>query len=183
MIKQIPIIKYNVRLEPARDQDIERIRRWRNSPFVQRNMQFQEYISPEMQKQWWANLSPFYHHYFLVYDVDTAIGVIHLKDINWDQKEAEAGIFIGKKEYLGTFISVQAVLALMDTAFEQYGLKKLKAKVATKAEKTLDFNQKLGYEIVKEEEGFAYLEVDRLRYENAVPKLKAMAMKFGNSTK
>lgn len=173
-----PIHRYGVRLRPMQAGDLERVRRWRNAPHVRREMAYQEHITPAMQADWWRNLDPFCNAYYLIEYKGTAIGVVHAKDIDWLSKTAETGIFIGKRDYLAGFVPVLAVLALMDDLFEIQGMQALQAKVRTANSKIVDFNRRLGYHSVSEEEGFLRLQVTRDQYYAVAKSLREMARRM-----
>ena len=158
--------------------DLERVRRWRNAPHVRREMDFREHITPLMQAAWWRGLDPFKNFYWMIEVDGNAVGVVHAKDIDWDLGVAEAGIFIGKREYLNGFVPVLAVLGMMDALFDLEGLKTLKAKVKAGAPMILDFNRRLGYEVVGEEGGFLRLEVGRERYFEVAEPMRRMAARM-----
>jgi RimJ/RimL family protein N-acetyltransferase len=198
------IEKYGVRLRPMQAGDLERVRRWRNAPHVRKTMAFREHITPAMQAAWWRGLDPFVNFYFVIVYGGQDVGVVHAKDIDWEARTAETGIFMGKRAYLEGFVPVLAVLALMDGLFEGYpdcwrelrprdfissghgGLERLRAKVRRDGVKVLDFNRRLGYVVegdVEGEAGFLWLGVTREGYYAAARGLREMAGRVAGSEK
>ena len=144
------IIAYeNLRLELISTDDLEMIRLWRNTKHVQDNMEYKSIISTEHQKNWFCSLDQHQNLYFKILTSDTPIGVVNLKNIDWSLREAEAGIFIGREDFLGTITPVIAVFVLMKIAFDGFGLEKLYAKIWNKNEVALKFNNELGYQFFK----------------------------------
>lgn len=137
----------NVKLQLIASEDLEMIRNWRNEPHVVEHMEYQESITTDQQKLWFANLSREQNLYFKILVTDVPIGVIHLKDLNWKDKTAEAGIFIGRKDFIGTITPMIAILMLMKTAFRCLGIQNLYAKISRQNGNALSFNQQLGYEL------------------------------------
>jgi UDP-4-amino-4,6-dideoxy-N-acetyl-beta-L-altrosamine N-acetyltransferase len=173
-----PILKYGIELRPMQAQDLERVRRWRNAPHVRRTMAFQELITPSMQQVWWNELNRAENYYYVIEHQGEAIGVIHAKDIDWAMKTAETGIFVGNRAYLGTFVPVLAVLALMDELFEELEFETLTAKVMEAQRQTMEFNRRLGYETVSASDGFCKMQVTRQRYLDVAGKLREMARRL-----
>jgi RimJ/RimL family protein N-acetyltransferase len=137
----------NVKLRLIDDQDLEMIREWRNAPHVVEHMEYQESITAEQQKNWFANLSRDQNLYFKILVSDIPIGIIHLKDLNWKDKTAEAGIFIGRKDFIGTITPMISILILMKMAFRCLGIQHLYAKISRQNGNAMSFNQQLGYEL------------------------------------
>ncbi len=170
-----PIDRYGIRLRPMASGDVETVRRWRNAAHVRSKMDFQEFITPEMQATWWAELDPLRQHYFLIDYKGQDIGVIHAKEIDWQSMTAETGIFIGELSFLDTFVPVLAVLALMDALFDEYGLQTLLAKVRADEPKIIDYNQRLGYTTLLEDRGFLRMQITPAQYATASAPLRRMA--------
>ena len=97
------IQRYGVTLSRVKATNLEQVRQWRNAPYVQENMEFREQISPRMQEAWFHGLDERRNLYFIFSSHGEEGGVVHLKDIDWNAQTAEAGVFTGKVEWLGTF--------------------------------------------------------------------------------
>lgn len=175
-----PIERYGILLRPMVAGDLERVRRWRNAPHVRREMAFRAIISPEMQANWWEKLDVRHHFYWIIVSDGEEVGVVHAKDIDWVAKTAETGIFIGNRAYLKGYVPVLAVLAMMDALLDVHGLEKLRAKIKAGNPGILDFNVRLGYEVVSEADGFLNLSVTREGYFAAARPLRAMAARMGD---
>ena len=93
------------------------IREWRNADHVRINMEFQEEISSAMQKKWFEKIQDHSHQYFVIRKEEKAIGLIHVKEIDWGKKVGESGIFIGDQAFLNTSTPLFAIMSLMDGVF------------------------------------------------------------------
>ncbi|MCB9236060.1 MAG: GNAT family N-acetyltransferase [Bacteroidia bacterium] len=156
-----------IRLKRLEFGDIELVRFWRNLPHVRDEMEFREIISPEAQKIWFSRLDQERNYYFLFGEKGRAfVGLVHIKEIDPEQKTGEAGIFTGNSKYLNGPLPVKAVLLLMEFAFSELGLESLTAKMRGDRQGILQFNQKLGYEPVSDQQkgNFVRMEVTRERF-------------------
>lgn len=132
--------------------DLELLRKWRNSRLVAENMFFQEEISRTMQADWFASLHPENDFYFIIIYKELAIGLINLKDIDWQQKQGEAGLYIALEKYRNTPLAIYASLALLHFSFEDKKLETISAKVKKDNLNTIQYNKSLGFEKIAEEE-------------------------------
>lgn len=167
------ISKFGIDLRRITEKDLETIRVWRNQEFVRKNMQFSSEIGEHEQQQWYANLDQAMNHYFIFGAKGLEVGLIHLKNIDGIKQTAEAGIFIGNRQYLNHPIAVIATMVLMDYAFETLQLKELTAKMNETNEKVVKFNMGLGYKFTnKYDEKFSYYRVTYNDYLDATKKLR-----------
>lgn len=103
------IIESNgITIERLREKDIEMVRKWRNSKFVKQFMIHQETITIEMQKEWFKSVDNFNNFYFLIIYKGKKVGLGNVKNIDWEKKEGEAGIFITKQRLVGSITKVIA---------------------------------------------------------------------------
>lgn len=140
------IQRYGVTLRRLREEDLAQVMEWRNQAHVRENMEHQEEISEDGHLTWYRMLDPRKDLYFVISSGDLVAGVINVKEIDWMARRGEAGIFIGEEAFLGTFLPVQAVLALMDCSFELWGFQALEAKMRGDNPAVVSFNQNLGYQ-------------------------------------
>jgi RimJ/RimL family protein N-acetyltransferase len=136
----------NIQLQLIVEEDLELIRNWRNEPHVSAFMEYQENIDEAAQKKWFHQLNKETNLYFKILVSGEPIGVINLKDIDWEKKTAEAGVFVGRKDFIGGITPIFSVLILMKTAFRCLMLTRLFAKISKHNTNALNFNKQLGYE-------------------------------------
>lgn len=165
---------FGIELRSLESTDLEKVRKWRNLPHVRENMDFQEEISPEQQSKWFESLSPRTDFYFIASREQEEFGVLHLKAVNWDNRTAEAGIFVGETSYLGTDYPIRSILALNSMAFSVLYLRKLWAKVKLSASENVKMNTSLGYQPMKREcaPGFTWMELSQEGFEDNTGKLR-----------
>lgn len=146
--------KFDLIFKSLSAETLELVRQWRNADHVRLHMQFQEIITEFQQKEWLRLLDIATNIYLVIFKNSTPIGLVNLKNIDWELRNAEAGIFIGDVDYLNSIIPVMATIALLDFAFDTLNLKLINAKMELKNEKAVLFNLKLGYvPTVKNSEG------------------------------
>lgn len=135
--------KYGMLLSQVQPENLEMIRQWRNKEAVRTKMQHTELITETQQKAWYNQINENQDLYF-VYD---NIGVVNLKDIEWETQIAEVGIFSSQSDIHASLQSIKAVLILMDFAFGALGLKSLKATIKDDNETIIHLNLALGYQL------------------------------------
>jgi len=156
-------------LRRVSDEHIEMIRQWRNHPEVQRYMFFNEWISPEMQRTWFANTNNKYNMYFIIEQNCHNLGLVNLKNIDYQKKSAESGVFLAPdKVSRDSLLGVRSVVAILDLAFYVLGLSSIIASVKNDNHQAISFNERLGF--------------FRSKVEGAVLTLQANEKSFSNST-
>ncbi|GIV29855.1 MAG: hypothetical protein KatS3mg028_0921 [Bacteroidia bacterium] len=167
--------QYGLTYIRVREEDIELIRYWRNRDFIRHTMQFQEYITPSMQKQWFEKINNKYNYYFLMEYENKKIGLINCKDTDAN-RVAEGGIFLWEKEYWNTPIPALASLTMLEAIFEEFesGDTSIITVLKTNTH-ALKFNQYLGYSIFYENERIYKLKLTKEDYYAKTYKLKKAA--------
>jgi RimJ/RimL family protein N-acetyltransferase len=145
------IAAFNVQLKPLRAEDLDQLRLWRNSPEVSSQMLDQTEISPERQQQWFERVSSDRRQMqFVIYYKNQQVGACNLKSPTAlavaECNSLETGFYLGDTRYRGTILAFFAALALNQYAFEQLGVKLLKAQVKSSNSAALRFNEQLGYQ-------------------------------------
>lgn len=176
--------RYGIVLELLAEDHLEMVRLWRNQEFVRCNMQYKELISREQQESWFSALDKECNLYWIIRTHDYPIGLIHIKNIDWDLKIGEAGVFVGEPSYLEMPQPMLAILFMMELGFFSLNLKQLKAKIRSGNTPAIDFNQKLGYSLIPNQpEGFQYYRVAKSEFQSATAKLRAQSKHmFGDQT-
>jgi UDP-4-amino-4,6-dideoxy-N-acetyl-beta-L-altrosamine N-acetyltransferase len=163
---------WGIRLEPLNSETAEQVRVWRNSPEVSSRMEYRDFISAEMQQKWFESVQNSRYAYFVIYSADAPVGMIHLAQINPEEKTAESGLFIGNPPFIGTGVALAASLLLLDYAFDTLGLEKIRAKVKQGNIQAEQYNGLLGFEKTTETgTGFLIWELTRQTYTIKRPEL------------
>ena len=127
----------------------EQVRLWRNDAEISQFMDFKEHISEEMQQIWLKNVQSSNDLFYVISKDEKLIGTIHLSQIDPIKKTAEAGIFIGEKNFSGTGITLGASLLLLDFAFNSLELQSVFAKINVANKAAEQYNQLLGFGLSK----------------------------------
>ncbi len=141
------ISKYGVKLTRLTYDKIELVRRWRNDPKISKFMEYRDVITPEMQEIWFRKIDNIKNFYFLIEAEGKEIGLINVRDIDYEKGVGEPGIFIWDDDFLNSTYSFRAVLNLTDFCFETLGLKELVIHVLKDNKRAIQFNKAYGYEI------------------------------------
>ncbi|MCG9910629.1 MAG: GNAT family N-acetyltransferase [Flavobacteriales bacterium] len=153
----------------------EQVRVWRNSPEVSSQMEYRDFISTEMQQKWLERIQNNRYAYFMIYSDQVQVGMIHLAQINSEEKTAESGLFIGNLLFIGTGVALAASLLLLDYAFDTLGLETIRAKVKQDNIQAEQYNRLLGFQKTTETgTGFYIWELSRQAYTIKRPKLTGM---------
>ncbi len=145
------VAAFNVVLKPVQQADLEQLRLWRNSADIRSQMLDQTPISAEQQQQWFERISSDKRQMqFVIYYKNQKVGACNLKSPTAlavaECDSVETGFYLGEAKYRGTILAFFAALALNQYAFEQLGVKLLKAQVKSSNSAALRFNGQLGYQ-------------------------------------
>jgi RimJ/RimL family protein N-acetyltransferase len=140
---------YGVELEPLSEETVDLVRIWRNTPYVLQQMEYQEIITPEMQLVWFRSIDDGRFEYFIVKNNGKPFGLIHLADIDKENRTADAGLFIGEQNFAGTGLVLGASILLLEHAFYELGLKTVTAKVREGNIQAEKYNSLLGFKKTK----------------------------------
>lgn len=138
---------YGIALTRLTVEKIELLRNWRNDPKIQQYMEYREYITPEMQRNWFARIDNENNYYFIISCEGKDIGLVNLKDIDYQRKCAEPGIFIYDDDYLNGDTGVRAALLNTDFAFDELKLDFLYGHVLKTNKRSIRFSSLFGYKI------------------------------------
>jgi RimJ/RimL family protein N-acetyltransferase len=166
------INSYDISLVQLNENLIEDLRNWRNSDYVQTQMLFTDYITKEMQSNWFSTLDKSRNHYYIGYSGNVPFGVIHIKNIL--NNEGEGGIFLTNKSFENTDLVARLVVSFNDYVFYQLNIKCLYSHVRSSNRKAIASSIAQGC-IKNEEKSTAdviYFELFRENYEKKMLKIK-----------
>jgi len=141
------IRKYGITIKRLKEDDIELVRRMRNSPEIQRNMYYREHITSRMQRQWFKSVNNKENGYFIIEYAGKKIGLIHGKDNDFEKRTSEGGIFIWDKQYIGTIVPALASIIMDDYTFLIQNFNATYAKVLKSNTAVIEYNKLMGYEL------------------------------------
>jgi hypothetical protein len=178
--------KYGITLERLREEDIEMVRKWRNSDPVRLNMKYQDIITPEQQQEWFRSVNNLRYNYLVIHYQGEKIGLLNDKNIDWELRSSESGIFLGRREFYSTFVPYLVSVAGIESTFYLLGWKKQYAHILRSNFNAIKFNLQLGYELCKGQENFDHQKY-KLTWESFIQKAgkirKAVQALAGNDNK
>jgi len=145
--------RYDISLKRLSLDKIETVRNWRNDPKISQYMDFREYITPEMQLNWFNKINNENNYYFIVKYNNEEIGLVNIKDIDYNKKCAETGIFIYEDKYLNSDVGIRAALCNIDFAFEYLNLDYIPGHIMADNKRAIRFNKAFGCLLAENQEG------------------------------
>lgn len=166
------IHKFGIVLKPLTLETAMLVRKWRNSKDVYQFMDFKDHINEKQQIEWFKKINNQRAYYFMIYQSEVPIGLIHLNRFNEARTTAYAGLFIGDIHFAGTGVTFPASINLLDFGFGQLSLKTIFAKVQENNLVAIEYNKALGFEYDGiETKGFIRLKLNEESFEEKKQKL------------
>ena len=115
-----------VTIRPITYDDTEDIIRWRNSDFVRSRFIDQTLFTKESHEKWLKNfVETGKVAQFIILFNEKSVGSVYLRDIDYDKKSAEYGIFIGEESARGNGVGTKSAALILQYAFEELKLEKI----------------------------------------------------------
>ncbi len=147
------IEKYGIRLVQLTHDKIELVRKWRNDPKIQQYMEYRQEITVEMQEAWFQKISSSGKDFFFIMEFEgEEVGLINVKNVDFEKKEGEPGIFIWDDDFLNCGASVRASLARNDFAWETLKLERLVSHVLSDNKRAIRYNKLQGFVLAPDQE-------------------------------
>ena len=137
---------YGVTLQRLTHDKIEMLRQWRNDPKISQYMFYREYITPEMQERWFANLDKKCDYYFIIEYEGKEVGCINIRAIDWQKRTGEPGIFIYDEDAIEAGVATRAGFCFDDWIWKEMKLDYLTIEVRRSNKKAMQMNISNGYE-------------------------------------
>jgi len=142
-LKLVAILNINDELK-------EKVRQWRNKEEIRKFMTNQDIISKEEHLNWLKSLtSRKDHKAWVVFYEGEPIGLINFSKINYHQKSAFTGIYIGENEYKGKSLGKCMRFQQMKIFFEEMKFKTLYVAVLSSNFVNLSFMKKFKFHEIK----------------------------------
>jgi UDP-4-amino-4,6-dideoxy-N-acetyl-beta-L-altrosamine N-acetyltransferase len=164
---------YDIRLSRLQKNDLELLREWRNSPLIRQTMEFREFISSEMQLEWFNSINNENNIYLIISHENKEVGLLNAKNINWDEKSFESGIFFWDTNYYNTFIPALVSLIATNFCFKILNYNVLYAHTLKTNKHAIKYNLSLGYELTEGQE-----DKENQMYFLTLEKFRKIARKF-----
>jgi len=180
------LFKYGITLERLKKADIELVRQWRNSDPVRLNMEYRQIISPEQQLEWFNSIDNLQNNYLLIHYKGEKIGLLNDKNVDWEARTSESGLFLGKHVYYASFVPYLVSVAGIETTFYFLNWKKQFAHILRSNQNAIKYNIQLGYRLFEGQESFEnqQYEMTRESFEQKAGKIrKAVRLLAGDDVK
>lgn len=149
----VEITKYGISLKRLTEDKIELVRNWRNDPKIAQFMEYREHITSDMQYKWFQKINNDRNYYFIVEYEGQEIGLVNIKDIDYNRKCGETGIFIYDDRYLNGDVSFRCALCNIDFVFENLNLDFIYGHIMNDNRRAIRYNKVLGFRIEPNQEG------------------------------
>jgi len=168
------LFKYGIILERLKEADIELVRQWRNSDPVRLNMEYRDIISPEQQHGWFRSIDNLQNNYLMIHYKGEKIGLLNDKNIDWNARTSESGLFLGKPEYYATFIPYLVSVAGIETTFYYLDWNRQFAHILKSNQNAIKYNLQLGYHLSDGQDAFEnqQYEMTRGSFERSAGKIR-----------
>lgn len=136
-------------------EDTDLVVRWRNNPRVRCKFVFQEPFTAEIHNHWLetrVKTGEVVQFIILSKGDEKEIGSVYLKDIDYTQKIAEGGIFIGEDSVLGKGYGTEAMQLLVKYAFEKLKLNQVFVRVFVENKASIAICEKAGFSLQNKKE-------------------------------
>jgi RimJ/RimL family protein N-acetyltransferase len=134
---------------PNLEQDLHLFYKWINDPEVRRFLKVFRPTSLESEKKFIESTNGSSNS--IIFTMETfegqAIGVMSLEKIDWKNRRAVTGTFIGEKDFWGLGYATDAKMELLRYAFDELNLHKICSGAVEFNERSVAYSQKCGYRI------------------------------------
>lgn len=127
--------------------DIEKIRSWRNSDLVNSVSYNRDYITAEMQQNWYnrSKDDTSQLHWIITYN-NMSIGYAAIKNIDLKNKRCEfASLYVGENEYFMSGLGAIAEYQVIDYVFSKLDINKVFCEVLEFNKSVLQLHKKFGF--------------------------------------
>jgi RimJ/RimL family protein N-acetyltransferase len=122
-----------VRIRALEKTDVDEALKWVNDPEVTATLTMMDPVSRYHEEKWIEKMLDGTDERNKVFSIETKDGVylggIGLHRINWRDRNAEVGIVIGKKEYWNKGYGTDAMMTILDFAFNRMNLHRVYLRV------------------------------------------------------
>jgi RimJ/RimL family protein N-acetyltransferase len=175
------IKKYGIELHRLTHNEIELVRQMRNKDSIRSKMFYQDIITKEMQETWFKSIDNIYNYFFVIIFEGEKIGLINGKNVDFEKKTCEGGIFIWDERYWFSGIPVRASICMMELTFNFALLNSVYAHIRDNNPIAIYYNKLLGFRPIPNQEKNIY-ELSKEDFETKSTKFKNPIMKLTQSS-
>jgi len=134
-------------LRPIEESDLPLCVKWMNDPEVTHFLKARMPIMLIAEKKWFEKLADSEDNVILAITTldGRCIGVMGIHRIDWVNRTATTGAFIGEKQYWGKGYGTDAKMVLLKYAFDTLGLRKMCSRVYDFNARSLAYSKHCGY--------------------------------------
>jgi RimJ/RimL family protein N-acetyltransferase len=149
-------------LRPTQLSDAEKSAQWLNDPLIKKFIDITKTVTTEsrrtfleqkLQNKNEKNFS------LILRNSGDYIGNIYLYNIDWEEKQAEIGIFIGEKDFLGKGYGTDAIELIKKYAFGDLKLSSLNLSTYTENIGAIKCYQKAGFKQTQKKDNLLFFEL------------------------
>ena len=140
----------NIIYKSISEEDTALVLKWRNSKAVKANFIYQADVTEADHLSWLENkVNTGIVIQFIMYEKksDIPFGSVYLRDIDYEAKKAEFGIFIGEEEYKGKHYGSEATKKMVDFCINEMGFHKISLRLLDKNNVALKVYESAGFVI------------------------------------
>lgn len=135
-----------VTIRPVTEADTDRIIAWRNAPSVMAHFIYRTPLTRKAHLNWLHNrVETGEVAQFVIYDGETAVGSVYLRDIDRSNQKCEYGIFIGDDSCRGKGIGTVAAKLALAYAFEELQMNRVYLRVFADNTRAIKSYEKVGF--------------------------------------
>jgi RimJ/RimL family protein N-acetyltransferase len=123
-------------------------------------MEVRTHITEEMQAKWFKSVDNDGNYYFVIESDEKRIGLTNIKEIDYETRCGEWGIFLCDERYLNSIMPVKAAIILLDFGFYDLKLETMYAHILRTNKRAVTFNREFGFSLKESQEN-----VDNQLYE------------------
>lgn len=128
--------------------DTNKIVNWRNQDFVLENFIDKRLINKESHINYYhSRIETGLVKQFIIVCDGIDVGTTFLRDIDYDNKVAEFGIFIGEKDYLSKGVGSKAAKLIVEFGFDQLKLDRIFLRVLANNVRAQKSYEKVGFHL------------------------------------
>lgn len=128
--------------------DTDKIVRWRNQDFVLENFIDKRLITKESHINYYhSRIETGVVKQFIIVCDEIDVGTTFLRDIDYESKVAEFGIFIGEKDYLSKGVGSKAAKLIVEFGFEKLNLDRIFLRVLANNTRAQKSYEKVGFHL------------------------------------
>ena len=140
---------YGIELRPIGPWDLPALRRWRNSPEINKNMLDTSFITPQRQRQWYQSIIDREDQaHWVVWCQGQRAGYSNVKGDGplYKQQKVEVGGYIGTSSVRHVLLGYALILAQWHIAFERLGAEQVQILIKGNNARLVQFNERTGYQ-------------------------------------